>query len=161
MPTSCRCCCRPSGSISTGARRRRSTRRRAEEPAQVAADQDGTTLEKIRLHLLRRIARWQIFIEVTPTSNLIIAGLSHPVDQPMFQLRPVDARAAECVPIVLSSDNPITLATTLADEYAYAWAGIVVGGGRPPTYAREWLDEVAANSMRARFTVSSRPTPIT
>jgi len=55
----------------------------------------------------------------------------------------------------ISTDDPITFSTTLADEYAYAWAGMVLRDKNPydPSYARALLDEAAATSMRMRFTV--------
>src|ERR1700686_1941721 len=55
----------------------------------------------------------------------------------------------------ISTDDPITFSTTLADEYAYAWAGMVLRQNKPydPSYARALLDEAAETSMRMRFTV--------
>ena len=55
----------------------------------------------------------------------------------------------------ISTDDPITFSTTLADEYAYAWAGMTMRAKNPidPAYARALLDEAAATSMRTRFTV--------
>jgi hypothetical protein len=71
----------------------------------------------------------------------------------MFHLRPVEPHAAHALPIAISADDPITFATRLADEYAYAWAGMVVAGGVSPTYARQWLDEATETAWRSRFTV--------
>ncbi len=71
----------------------------------------------------------------------------------MFRLRPVEPNVPHALPIAISTDDPITFATRLADEYAYAWAGMVVSGNVPPTYARQWLDEAADAAWRARFTV--------
>ncbi|HEX8154489.1 MAG TPA: hypothetical protein VF698_15250, partial [Thermoanaerobaculia bacterium] len=53
------------------------------------------------------------------------------------------------------TDDPITFSTTLADEYAYAWAGMVLRKDQQydPAYARALLDEAAATSMRTRFTI--------
>jgi hypothetical protein len=57
----------------------------------------------------------------------------------------------------ISSDDPVTCSTTLADEYAYAWAGMVLLSDNPcdPSYARALLDEAAATSMRMKFTIAN------
>jgi adenosine deaminase len=54
--------------------------------------------------------------------------------------------------ITLSADDPASFATTLADEYAYAWAGLVFGAQQQaPSYAQEWLEMAAKSSRRAVF----------
>jgi hypothetical protein len=130
-----------------------STHKRARERIPVVTLPDVHLLTAIQTKLQELVAQWQVAIEVNPTSNLLVAGFDHPLDQPMFQLRPIDPKQPECVPVVLSTDDPIAFATCLSDEFAYAWAGMVVAGGRPASYARAWLEEAAATSMRMRFTV--------
>ena len=63
-------------------------------------------------------------------------------------------RYGETLTWTISTDDPITFSTTLADEYAYAWAGMTMRANDPvdPSYARALLDEAAATSMRTRFT---------
>jgi hypothetical protein len=131
----------------------RSRRDAADEIVEVLTEPDAPLLAQIQHRLAELLARWQITIEVNPSSNLLIGALDHPLDQPMFHLRPVEPHAAHALPIAISADDPITFATRLADEYAYAWAGMVVAGHVSPTYARQWLDEAAATSWRSRFTV--------
>ncbi len=114
---------------------------------------DAPLLSRLQQNLFKELGRWQVVIEVNPTSNMIVGGLQQPVDQPMYRLRPVHLeREKPALPVALCSDDPLAFATCLADEYAYAWAGLV-DGGTPPTYAREWLREAAENSWRARFTL--------
>jgi len=128
----------------------------ADEIIEIPTEPEAALLAQIQQHLAHLIARWQVTIEVNPSSNLLIGALKHPLDQPMFRLRPVEPNVPHALPIAISTDDPITFATRLADEYAYAWAGMVVSGGVPPTYARQWLDEAADAAWRARFTVPSR-----
>lgn len=66
-----------------------------------------------------------------------------------------DPQDTETLTWTISTDDPITFSTTLADEYAYAWAGMVLRKGRAydPAYARALLEEAAATSMRMRFTI--------
>jgi hypothetical protein len=98
------------------------------------------------------VARSGITIEVNPSSNLLVAGMPNPLAQPMFRLRPLLRTERHAQAISISPDDPLTFATSVADEYAYAWAGMVVGADQPAHYARDWLEEAAACSMRARFT---------
>jgi hypothetical protein len=111
-----------------------------------------------RRHLIREVARWQVCIESNPSSNLVVGGLeSMGAAQDFLQRRPTrhDLHEAETLTWTISTDDPITFSTTLADEYAYAWAGMVLREGRPydPAYARALLEEAAATSMRTRFTI--------
>jgi hypothetical protein len=115
-------------------------------------------LVKARKRLIREMARWQVCIESNPSSNLVVAGLeSMGAAQDFLQRRPTrnEAEELETLPWSISTDDPVTFSTSLTDEYAYAWAGMVLRTGKPydPSYARALLDEAAATSMRTRFTV--------
>ena len=97
---------------------------------------------------------------MNPTSNLLIAGLPHPLAQSMFVLHPFQVRTADdplhgigALPVTIHADDPLQFATTLADEFAYAWAGIVVDFGVDPGIARLWLEAAAEASWRWRFTL--------
>lgn len=80
--------------------------------------------------------------------------------QDFLQRRPTrnEEGKIETLTWTISTDDPITFSTTLADEYAYAWAGMVLRKEKPydPSYARALLDEAAATSMRMRFTVPDK-----
>ena len=111
-----------------------------------------------RQRLILEVARWQVTIESNPNSNLVVAGLdAMGAAQDFLQRRATrnEAQEGETLPWTISTDDPISFATTLADEYAYAWAGMVLRAGKPydPSYARAMLDEAAATSMRTRFTL--------
>ena len=125
----------------------------ANEIVEISTEPDAALLAQIQQSLASSIARWQVTIEVNPSSNLLIGALKQPLDQPMFRLRPVEPNVPHALPIAISTDDPITFATRLADEYAYAWAGMVVSADVPPTYARQWLDEAADTAWRSRFTL--------
>lgn len=116
-----------------------------------------TLLTKARLRLIRELARWQIPIESNPSSNLVVASLDAMSSQDFLAQTVEEARKAgnETLPWTISTDDPITFATSLADEYAYAWAGMVLREEDPydPAHARALLDQAAATSMRTRFTV--------
>jgi hypothetical protein len=116
-------------------------------------------LVKARARLISEIARWQVCIESNPSSNLVVGGLDAiGAAQDFLQQRPT-LDAGKTLTWTISTDDPITFSTTLADEYAYAWAGMVLRQGTPydPAYARALLDEAAATSVRMRFTIPYCP----
>lgn len=115
-----------------------------------------------RERLIDEVARWQVCIESNPSSNLVVGGLAAVgAAQDFLQQRPTGhaGRGAKTLTWTISTDDPITFSTTLADEYAYAWAGMVLRHDNPydPAYARALLEEAAATSMRTRFTIRHDP----
>ena len=107
--------------------------------------------------LLQEVARWQVCIESNPSSNLVVGSLDGIAAQDFLARRPTKEiqKEGETLTWTINTDDPITFSTTLADEYAYAWAGMTMRAKNPcdPSYARALLDESAATSMRTRFTV--------
>ena len=124
----------------------------ADEIVEISTEPEAELLSHIQRNIADLLSRWQVTIEINPSSNLLIGDLQQPLNQPMFQLRPVGQDVSHALPIAISADDPITFATRLADEYAYAWAGMVVAGNVSPTYARQWLDEAVETAWRSRFT---------
>ena len=112
---------------------------------------DGDLLVILRDELARLLARWRTPIEINPSSNLLIGDLPYPLAQPLFRLDPFDREETRGLVLTLSADDPVCFATGLADEFAYAWAGLVIGGGESPTYAQEWLERAARAARRAAF----------
>ncbi|HEX9985604.1 MAG TPA: hypothetical protein VGF69_20265 [Thermoanaerobaculia bacterium] len=115
-------------------------------------------LVEARKKLIRELARWQVCIESNPSSNLVVGSLESMLAQDFLHRRPTspaEQKGEETLMWTISTDDPITFSTTLADEYAYAWAGMVLRKDKPydPAYARALLDEAAATSMRTRFTI--------
>jgi hypothetical protein len=128
-------------------------------PVTVNAAEDGPALLEVRRDLLQRLANMRITIEVNPTSNMLIGGLERPLDQPMFRLHPLapstDGTGDPVVAVCLNADDPLAFATTLSDEFAYTWAGLMAAG-QPPAVIADWLDRAAAASWRARFGAPQR-----
>ena len=114
-------------------------------------------LKKAHRTLLQEVARWQVCIESNPSSNLVVGSLDGIAAQDFLARRPTKEiqKDGETLTWTINTDDPITFSTTLADEYAYAWAGMTMRANNPcdPSYARALLDESAATSMRTRFTV--------
>jgi hypothetical protein len=138
----------------------RSLQTRAKEEIRLPVTEDRNErdlLVNARAGLIHKIARWQVCIESNPSSNLVVASLDAIASQDFLGQRPtrVAPEGKETLTWTISTDDPITFSTTLADEYAYAWAGMVLRKDKPydPSYARALLDEAAATSMRTRFTI--------
>lgn len=142
----------------------RSTQKAAQEEVRLCVDDEGRPerelLIEARKKLIREVARWQVCIESNPSSNLVVGSLDAIAAQDFLQKRPTGPAeyGEEVLTWTISTDDPITFSTTLADEYAYTWAGLVCRqeNAYDPSYARALLDEAAATSMRMRFT-SPRP----
>ena len=117
----------------------------------VRTEGDGDLLVILRDELARLLAKWRTPIEINPSSNLLVGDLPYPLAQPLFCLDPFDREEPRGLALTLSADDPVCFATGLADEFAYAWAGLVIGGGVSPTYAQEWLERAARAARRAAF----------
>jgi hypothetical protein len=147
----------------------RSVQEKAHETIRLKVDNDNNDartnnkrnelelLLEARKRLIREMALWQVCIESCPSSNLIVGSLDAMSAQDFLQKRPTKEkeRGEETLTWTISTDDPITFSTSLADEYAYAWAGMVLREKNPydPSYARALLDEAAQTSMRMRFTL--------
>ena len=153
----------------------RSVRKHAEEEVRIPVvddvndigDDGGKAVENLRHEralleqahraLLLEVARWQVCIESNPSSNLVVGSLDAMSAQDFLARRPTQEISSRGATLTwtISTDDPITFSTSLADEYAYAWAGMTMRAKHhfDPAYARALLDEAAATSMRTRFTV--------
>ncbi|MYC83217.1 MAG: hypothetical protein F4X19_14155 [Acidobacteria bacterium] len=118
-------------------------------PVRTEGDED--LLAILRDELAKLLSKWRTPIEINPSSNLLIGDLPYPLAQPLFCLDPFDRKESRGLVLTLSADDPVCFATGLADEFAYAWAGLVIGGGESPTYAQEWLERAARAARRAAF----------
>ena len=125
--------------------------RRQEDVIRVSTRGGGELLEVLRDELAKLLARWGTPIELNPSSNLLIGNLTHPLQQPLFRLDRHDRDESRGLALTLSADDPVSFSTCLADEFAYAWAGMVIGEGESPAYAQQWLERTARAARRAAF----------
>ena len=129
--------------------------RRGLVPVKVEVDDDERAVLKRAQHWLRgEVERREITVESNPSSNLVIGDMSSLGHHPSFRLSPPRG-AAECGPSVLvsvNSDDPVTFATCLADEYAYAYGGLVASG-LDVDNVLAWLEHARKVGWRSRFTL--------
>lgn len=130
--------------------------RAAWETIGVEARRDEEATKVLQHRVRQHVARALVCVELNPSSNLLIGDLSAPLDQPMFQLRPVNPRVeadAPVIPVTLNADDPLCFTTSLSDELAYTWTGLVHHAEIEPSYATEWLNDAARTSWRHRFSL--------
>jgi hypothetical protein len=128
---------------------------RGERPVSVISD-DGEIrmLHEAQRFLRRTLATMPVVVESNPSSNMLIGELNL-ADHPAFRLYPLPGQPfpdGGRVPVVLGDDDPVTFATTLADEVGHLYFALI-GRNVSSLDAQEWLRGVAANGMLARFTL--------
>lgn len=136
-----------------------SVRRRAREPIEICTDGDELeVLDRLQPWLRGQLAQLGVTVEINPSSNLIIGGFADLREHPTFALAPFESlddggRAPLAhLPVSVNSDDPITFASALADEYAYMEAALV-GQGVSSRDALQWLERAREAGWRSRFSV--------
>lgn len=138
------------------------TYQRGAELIEVHVDDDEVAfLERIQLWLRQQLALLGITIESNPSSNLLIGDFPDLRDHPTFRLSPLPGSTAPLegrLPVSINTDDPITFATCLADEYAHMYFALI-GQGVPTRDALAWLDQAREAGWRSRFTLPASADP--
>ena len=95
----------------------------------------------------------QITIEANPSSNLLIGNFSELAQLPIFQLakpRPDESDLS----VAIADDDPLTFATSLHQEYVYAYSALLELGCTQQE-ALDWIDQRRRQSIDARFTLDA------
>jgi hypothetical protein len=97
-----------------------------------------------------------ITIEVNPSSNFLIADLHDLKHHSLWNLNPPDANVEEdlgpAINICIGSDDPITFATNLPQEYELLY-NVLTQRGTSREDARDWLRRLQETGLRSRFTL--------
>lgn len=109
----------------------------------------------------QRVCQKEITIEINPSSNFLIADLQNLEHHPLWNLNPPPGHQLEVemgtpVNICIGSDDPITFATNLPQEYELLY-NVLLQKGVGSNAARQWLDQVRQSGINARFTLSFGP----
>jgi len=107
--------------------------------------------------LRERMITTGVTVEVNPSSNLLIGDLLDLENHPMARLLPTpgdnqDDTKNRPVNICIGSDDPITFATSLLEEYELVYDALI-RAGVSELKSREWIDRVRCIGMNARFTL--------
>jgi hypothetical protein len=127
---------------------------RGQKPIEVYADEVDVELTRAAQAFVRReIARLEITVETNPSSNLTVGDLGDLEHHPLFRMVPLGARTVD-TPLLatVNSDDPLTFATSLADELAHLRFGLE-RQGVDAVEALDLLERMRIQSLRSRFTV--------
>ena len=102
----------------------------------------------------RTLGQRGITVEVNPSSNLLLADLGNLAQHPLWRLNPPPGVEIDAPPvsICIGSDDPLTFATNLPEEYQWLLDALVLAGCSGEQ-ARQWLDRVRETGLENRFTV--------
>ena len=117
-------------------------------------------LRALQNALRRTVGTSGLAVEVNPSSNLLIGDLGRIDEHPIWRLRPV--RRSDDIPplsVCIGSDDPLTFATTLPQEYQLLFDTIVLSGGSHEE-ALGWLEQAREAGMRGRFTLPAHATRV-
>ncbi|WP_158621448.1 hypothetical protein [Corallococcus aberystwythensis] len=118
------------------------------EPAQ-----DVEALEELQQAMRQKVAARELVVEVNPSSNLLIGHLADIGKHPLWRLRPPKgADGVPAVTLIIGSDDPITFATELRQEYQLVYDTLILSGCSTEL-ADSWIDSVRRASLTSRFTV--------
>jgi len=122
---------------------------------------EAGALEYLQHGLRAKVATYGLTVEVNPTSNLLIGDRGSLAHHPMWRLDPPRPDPAlPPVAICVGSDDPLTFASSLVEEYNVVYDGLMEAGLEDAS-AREWLERVRRRGLEARFTCDrSRIRPI-
>jgi adenosine deaminase len=111
-------------------------------------------LKATQLWLRNLLARQEISIEGNPSSNLLIGDHVAAENLPLFKLCQRDPGGGADLCVSISSDDPVTFATRLADEYAYSYFALL-RSGLSATEALAWLRKRCQEGWNSRFTLEA------
>ncbi len=129
---------------------------RGQRPTEVHADAGETLMLRGAQRWLRgELGKREITVEANPSSNLLIADYLTLEEHAAFRLQPLPHMGEpDGGPVLVSvnTDNPVTFASTLADEFAHVYFALL-GRGVPADQALAWLDRARENGHLSRFTL--------
>ena len=120
-----------------------------------AGDHEVRMLKAAQRWLRGVLGRMEITVESNPSSNLVIADYIALEDHAAFRMQPLaHMREPEggSVLVSVNTDNPITFASSLADEFAHLYFALL-GRDVPADEALAWLARARENGFRSRFTL--------
>jgi hypothetical protein len=117
-------------------------------------DQEVAALTALQEAVARRAARRGIVIEINPSSNLLIGNLGKLTEHPLWRLSSPRAGDRPQMHVCIGSDDPLTFATSLREEYQLVWDALV-SAGLSDAEAKQWIERTRESSLVSRFTLSS------
>lgn len=126
---------------------------RANELEPISVSREVGLVSELQSSLRAEIGRRGVVVEINPSSNLLIGNLGELTKHPLWRMcPPVGGTPGSWVRICIGSDDPITFATRLPEEYQLLWDAMV-SGGLSGQDADSWLDRARHTGLASRFTV--------
>lgn len=119
-----------------------------------STDEERAMLVAAQRYVRRELARREITIESNPSSNLLIGDLHALTRHPAMRIQSLrDGQGRDdTVQLSLNTDNPITFASCLGDEFAFVYAAMLQRGVAA-SEALAWIDRRREDGWRSRFTL--------
>ncbi len=133
---------------------------RGRETEWVDPSGEGEVLAMLQTGLRKKLGKHGIAVEVNPSSNLLTGDMCDLTKHPLWRLHPPPGSKADAprVSICIGSDDPLTFATNLRQEYQFVHDALVMAGCSEAE-ASQWLDEVRETGLDYRFTMDSKQKP--
>ncbi|MFP5287802.1 MAG: hypothetical protein ACLGI9_18845, partial [Thermoanaerobaculia bacterium] len=129
------------------------TFRRGRELEWVRTEPDADALATIQSELLVHVGAHGIVVEANPSSNLLVGDLRDLGRHPLWRLSPPrDSAPTPPISVCLGSDDPVTFATTLREDYQRLVDALVLSG-LSQEQAERWLERVRQQGLDSRFTL--------
>lgn len=127
---------------------------RGQVPVEILTDDADTELTRAAQAFVRReVVRLEIAVETNPSSNLTIGDLGDLAEHPLFRMTPLHPGGPESPLLTtVNTDDPLTFATSLADEFAHLHFALQ-RKGVDGTTSLAFLDRLRGQAVRARFTL--------
>lgn len=115
--------------------------------------EEGEALARLQAGLRRKVSTLGLTVEVNPSSNLLIGNLADLTNHPLWRLQSTRSNPdAPPVAVCVGSDDPLTFATTLREEFQLLHDAMTLGGlSEEEACCR--VDRLRRRGMEARFTV--------
>jgi hypothetical protein len=135
---------------------------RAQAPVPVDVAREAPLAVALQAHVRGVLGAHGIAVEINPSSNLLIGHLGDLASHPLWRLCPPPGVASDApgVRVCIGSDDPITFATSLPEEYQLL-ADALAGAGVGAPDADAWLEAARQCGLATRFTVPRSGLPLT
>ena len=110
-------------------------------------------LSRLQQNLKEKVGQKGLVIEVNPSSNLLVGHLGEMGSHPLWRLRPPKpSPESPELSICIGSDDPLTFATRLPEEFQHLLDALILSEHSEST-SLAWLDAVRKTGLDSRFTL--------